>query len=178
MSPHQLEFSARLSRIETGTGSSKSTLYVGADETYAVTYRQRGQKKGSPVSNGVRKIAYPLIAILAFAIGIASNVLARLADFMLNGLPDGTENVDLMLGLHFVAALMISSIIGVFFRFSISDFMVTRMIGIGAGMIGLHNVVHTHPQYFEPIFSAAWVNYIINSTEAATIIWRGASIVI
>jgi hypothetical protein len=177
MSPHQLEFSARIARIESGVGSSKSTLYVGMDETYAVTYRRQGQQRaGNSVADTVRNLGYPLIVMTAFLVGVASNAAARYVDFISNGLPGPTDNIDLQMAIDFAIALMVSSVLGLVFRIGIREFVMLRVIGIAAGVLGLHNVVHAYPQHFEPVFSAIWVSHIVTSTEMGSIVWRGVSI--
>jgi hypothetical protein len=178
MSPHQLEFSARLARIESGIGSSKSTLYVGMDETYAVNYGRRGQGRGNSVADTLRGIGYPVMVALAFMIGVAANVAARFVDFMWNGLPAASDNIDMQMAMDFGIALIVSSVLGLFFRIGIRDFVMMRLIGIAAGVLMLHNAVHAYPQYFETVFSPVWVSHIISSTDAGSVVWRGVSIVI
>jgi hypothetical protein len=176
MSPQQLEFSARIARIESGTGSSKSTLYVGMDETYAVAYRQ--SRAGDPTGGSLRSLGALLLVVTAFLVGVASNVAARLVDFIWNGLPGPNQNVDLQMGIDFALALVMSLLLGLIVGIRLREFVMVRVVGIAAGMLALHNLVHAYPQYFEPAFPAPWVNHILTSTEAGSIVWRGVSIVI
>ncbi len=179
MSLHQTEFSARLARIESGVGSSKSTLYVGMDETYSVSYGRRGaQKRGNSVADSIRNLGYPIMVILAFLVGVAANVAARLVEFRMNGLPTAADNIDVQMAINFGVALMIASVLGTVFRIGIRDFVMVRLMGIAAGVLGLHNVVHAYPQYFEQVFSTIWVSHITTATEAGSIVWRGVSIAI
>jgi hypothetical protein len=177
MSSHLLEFSARLARIESGIGSSKSTLYVGMDETYAVSYGQRGHGRGNSLADTFRNVGYPVTVLVAFLIGVAANVTARFVDFWLNGLPTASDNIDMQMAMDFGIALVVSSVLGMFFRIGIRDFVMMRLMGIGAGMLMLHNVVHTYPQHFETVFSPIWVSHVVSSTEAGSIVWCGVSIV-
>ncbi len=176
MSPHQLEFSARLARIESGVGSSKSTLYVGMDETYAVSYRRPGQTRGNSVADVMRNAGYPIMVAIAFLVGVMGNAVARLLDFWSNGLPNGSENIDFQLVMDTVIACMVASLLGLIFRIGIREFIMVRLMGIVAGTLGLHNLVHAYPSYFEPVFSTLWVSYITRTTEAGSIVWRGVSI--
>lgn len=179
MSLHHTEFSARLARIESGVGSSKSTLYVGMDETYSVTYGRRGgPNRGNSVADTIRNLGYPIMVILAFLVGVAANLTARLVDFLMNGLPTAADNIDLQMAIDFGIALMVSSVLGAVFRIGIRDFVMVRLMGIAAGVLGLHNVVHAYPHYFEKIFSTIWVSHITTATEAGSIVWRGVSIAI
>lgn len=172
MSVHQTDFAARIARIEKGIGSSKTTIYVGLDETYAVQYRARGKNGTLDLA---RNAGYPLSVLLAFCIGVLSNGLSRLATFLSQGLPDGTINVDYAAMMDFITAMMLSVVIGACLGMNIRNFMVARSLGVVAGMFGLHNVVHQWPWLFEPIFSKLWVGYILSSTEARSLLWRGVS---
>lgn len=174
MSPQQNEFASRLSRIESGVGSSKTTLYVGMDESYAVSYRQRGQNGGASDrgSGRLMKVAF------AALIGVAANIAARWTDFALNGLSDGTESVDGVLIAQFVMALVAASILGMVFGIGVRAFAVARVFGIVVGMVGLHNLVHVYPKQFEVVFSNAWVSQIVSTTATPSVLWRGASIAI
>jgi hypothetical protein len=178
MSTHHLEFSARLARIESGVGSSKTTLYVGMDETYAVSYGRRGVQRGNSVADTIRNLGYPVMVFIAFLVGVAANVAARLADFMMNGLPTATDNIDIQMAIDVVIALVVASVLGALFRIGIREFIMVRLIGIAAGTLALHNVVHAYPQYFEPVFSQLWVSHVVTSTDVGSIVWRGVSIAI
>jgi hypothetical protein len=175
MSTQQLEFSARIARIESGVGSSKSTLFVGVDESYLVSYPRRGRSAGNSVLDAVGNAMYTVMIVVAFLVGVAANCASRLIDFMSNGLPDGTENIDAMMAMDFTIAMMVSSVLGVFFRIGIRDFIVLRIVGILSGMFGLHNLVHAYPDYFAQIYTQVWVSYIINTTDSPSIFWRGVS---
>jgi hypothetical protein len=176
MSAHLVEFSARLARIESGIGSSKTTLYVGMDETYAVTYGRRGRQRGNPVADSIRNMLYPLSVVVAFCIGVVAHGAALLLDFRLNGLPTSTDNIDIQMAINFVAALAVSSVLGVCFRIGVRDFLIVRVMGIVAGVLLLHNLVHAYPDHFAPVFSELWVSHVVSSTDANSIVWRGVSI--
>lgn len=172
MSVHQTDFAARIARIEKGIGSSKTTLYVGLDETYAVTYRARGTHGTLDLAHNA---GYPLLVLLAFCVGLVSNALARLSVFMSQGLPDPTVGADMAMMMDFITAMMLSVVIGAVLGMNIRNFMMARSLGVVAGMFGLHNAVHIWPWLFEPVFSKLWVGYILSSTEARSLVWRGVS---
>jgi predicted DNA-binding transcriptional regulator len=174
MSAQQSEFAARIARIEQGIGSSKTTLYVGLDETYAVKYRQRGQSGKFQMAHNA---AYPLTILLAFAVGVLSNAIARLAAFLSQGLPDGGTNLDYLMMMDFVTAMMLSLVIGACLGMNIRNFMAARSLGIVAGMLGLHNAVHLWPDLFARVYSTPWVGYILSTTEPRSLLWRGVSFV-
>ena len=169
---YQTDFAERIARIEKGIGSSKTTLYVGLDETYAVRYRASG--KGGKMDMA-RNAAYPLSVLIAFCVGILANTLARLAAFLSQGLPERGVNIDYLMMMDFITAMMLSLVIGAVLGMNIRNFMVARSLGVVGGMLGLHNAVHLWPWAFEPVFSKLWVGYIMTSTEARSLVWRGVS---
>jgi hypothetical protein len=172
MTVHSMEFADRLSRIEAGVGSAKTTLYVGLDEAYTVKYRPRG--------NGVvdtRRTSGVFIKSLSgFLVGVSANAAARWLDYFLTGLPDASKDIDVTLTMEFLIAVMLSAIIGVFLGIGLRKLMVARLLGIAAGILGLHNLVHAYPAPFEMAYSTEWVDSLLNTTEAHSILWRGASI--
>jgi hypothetical protein len=174
MSVHQTDFAARIARIEQGIGSSKTTIYVGLDETYAVKYRQRGQSGKFQMAHNA---AYPLTILLAFGVGILSNAIARLAAFLSQGVPDAATNFDYQMMMDFVTAMMLSLVIGACLGMNIRNFMAARSLGIVAGMLGLHNAVHLWPDLFAKVYTTPWVGYILSTTEPRSLLWRGVSFV-
>jgi len=174
MSAQQTEFAARIARIEKGIGSSRTTVFVGLDEAYAVSYRARG-KNGS--LDLARNALYPLSVLLAFGIGVSANALARLAAFLSQGIPDGSVNPDYAMMMDFITAMMLSVVIGAMLGMNLRNFMVARSLGVVSGMFGLHNAVHLWPWAFEPVFTKLWVGYILTSTESRSLVWRSVSFV-
>jgi hypothetical protein len=172
MTVHSMEFADRLSRIEAGVGSAKTTLYVGLDEAYTVKYRPRG--------NGVldtrRSTGVFIRSLSGFLVGVTANAAARWVDYFLTGLPDASKSVDVTLTMEFVIALMLSAIIGMFLGIGLRKLLVARLLGIAAGILGLHNLVHAYPAPFEMAYSTEWVESVQSTTEAHSILWRGVSI--
>ncbi len=174
MSAQQTDFAARIARIEKGIGSSKTTLYVGLDETYAVNYGKRG---ASGKFQMARNASYPLTIAMAFCVGLLSNAIARLAAFLSTGLPKGNVNLDYLAMMDFVTAMMLSLVIGAVLGMNIRNFMAARSLGVVAGMLGLHNAVHLWPDLFARIYTTPWVGYILSTTEPRSLLWRGVSFV-
>lgn len=176
MTAQHFEFAARLSRIESGVGSSKSTLYVGPEESYVVSYPRRGRGQGGGLRDAVANATYPLTIIFAFLVGVLANIGTRMISFLSNAAAPTADNIDYLLVMDFVIAMMLSSIIGVIFRIGIKDYIGIRIAGVIAAMIGLHNLVHLYPQKFEMVFSPVWVGIVINNTEPNSLLVRGVSI--
>ena len=176
MTAQHFEFAGRLARVQAGQGSFKSTLYVGPEEAYTVTFGRRGQRKNGALRNLFGNAAYPAIMIIAFSVGIAANIGARMISFVSRTAAPTANTIDYLMVMDFVLAMMLSSIIGVVFRIGIREHLGLRIAGILVGMAGLHNLVHQYPATFEVIFTPAWVGGIINSTEPYSLLIRGATI--
>jgi hypothetical protein len=173
MTVQDMEFAGRLSRIAAGQGSFKHMLFVGAEDVHQVTYRQRGQKSG-------RRQRFPALrkmtlVPLAFGLAILGDLGARLAMHMA-GLGAPTEKtIDVFLGAEFVAAMILSTILGIAIRLRVQDMLLLRTAGVLVGMVALHNIVHHVPQAFQPL-PGGWANMILASTDANTLLVRGAAI--
>jgi hypothetical protein len=176
MTIHHTDFAARISRIEQGIGSAKTTLYVGPDDAYQVVFGNARHAKHKRVPGTFQNLVYPLTILTAFAVGMLANLCVRWISFYSDLPPPNADNIDYMLTMDFVIAMMASSIIGVFFRFGIRDHIGLRVGGILAGMVGMHNLVHMYPSLFEHLFSPAWVGTMIGNTEPASLLVRGVSI--
>jgi hypothetical protein len=177
MTAQNFEFTARLARIEAaGLGSAKTTLYVGPDDSYQVQYGRRGAAQNSGMRGVMGNMAYPLTIISAFLIGVLGNLCTRWISFVSDIPPPTAENIDMVMVMDFVIAMMAASIIGVICRFGIREYIGLRIAGILAGMVGLHNLVHLYPTAFDTIFSPAWVGALMGSTEPGSLLIRGVSI--
>jgi hypothetical protein len=176
MTIHHSEFAARIARIEQGIGSARTTLYVGPDDTYQVVFGHARHAKRSAVPRAFANVGYPLTILVAFTVGVLANLCVRWISFYSDLPPPTSETIDYIMVMDFVIGMMASSIIGVFLRFGIRDYLGLRIAGILAGMVGLHNLVHLFPMAFERMFSPAWVGVMIGNTEPASLLVRGVSI--
>jgi hypothetical protein len=176
MTAQNFEFAERLSRIESGIGSAKTTLYVGPDDTYQVVFGRRGRKQKRRVRGTFGNMAYPLTIVLAVMVGVMGNLCSRWLSFYSDMPPPTADTIDYVMVMDFVIAMMASSILGVFCRFGIRDYIGLRIAGILGGMVGLHNLVHLYPARFEQLFSPAWVGTLMGNTEASSLLIRGVSI--
>ena len=53
--------------------------------------------------------------------------------------------------------------------------LVAKAIGVVAGMLFFHNLVHIWPQAFDRMFSPIWVARVLTETEPHSLLWRGVS---
>ncbi len=176
MTAQNFEFAERLTRIQSGIGSAKTTLYVGPDDTYQVVFGRQGSGRKAGSRAALANLAYPLTILCAVLIGVLANICTRWISFYSDVPPPTADNIDYIMVMDFVIAMMASSIIGVICRFGIRAYIGLRIAGILGAMVGLHNLVHLYPALFEQIFSPAWVGAMLGNTEAGSLLIRGVSI--
>ncbi len=170
MSAHQAEFQARLARIQAGKGFTKTTVYVGMDTAF--TYLPQSRRKagmGQVFGNAGLALGFPM----AMVVGFLSFGLERYAAFILGGKPDPQANADIgmlkMAAMAFGIAVVASHLMGLRDR----GLLVAKALGVVAGMLFFHNLVHIWPQVFERMFSPLWVAKVLAETESHSLLWRG-----
>jgi hypothetical protein len=172
MTMQNADFSARIARIERGTGICKSTLFVGMDEVYSVNYADRGRRRESRLANAW----YPISVAMTFVVGAASDLVLRWIDWMTKGVPAVAADPGYAMVTGFFTALIVSLILGALLGIRVSERLGLRAAGIVAGMLGWHNAVHAWPDVFATAFSPLWVGVITGMTEPQSIYWLGNSI--
>lgn len=172
MTMQNADFSARIARIEKGTGICKSTLFVGMDEVYSVNYAVRGRRRDSRLANAW----YPLSVVMTFVVGAASDLALRWIDWMTKGVPAVEADPGYAMVTGFFTALIISLILGALLGIRVGENLGLRAAGVVAGMVGWHNAVHEWPELFGTAFSPLWVGAITRMTEPHSIYWLGNSI--
>ena len=173
MSTQQATFQDRLTRIQSGQGFTKSTVYVGLDTAF--TYVPPGRHGTVGLSQVVNNAGYALSFPFCMALGFACHGLERYATYQLVGMPDPLANLDFemlkMAVLAFAMTVVISHLMGMRER----GLLLPKLLGVATGMLFFHNVVHLWPRLFEPVFSTMWVSWVTSSTEPSSLLWRGIS---
>jgi hypothetical protein len=173
MSMSNPDFDARLARIASGAGSSKATLYVGLDEIYHVSYTNRGKPVGASAANS--GALYPLVAVIALAIGVMSYGVAAWMRFRLVGASTGSGNPMTEMGIRIGAALFVALVIGTALGFRSRQMRAVMAAGAVAATALFHNLVHMYPGHFAQVFSPDWVEVVTGSTRAQSVNWMGQS---
>ena len=168
------EFLARLARIESGTGSSKSTLFVGLDETILVDNKASAKmlKKAAAVP---QKRLGPFDLLLCMAMGVFSLAFGLYIQFTLTGNANPWGSPDQVMAINGGIGLSITLFLGYFLRMPVFRMIPVGAIGVLAGMVAFHNLVHFYPEKFAEMFSPIWVEQVTTTTAANSIIWRGVS---
>ncbi len=172
MTAHQAEFQARIARINAGQGYTKSTVYVGMDTAFS--YMPPNRRKaglGFSVPNAGQALSFPL----AMLVGFLCHGVERYADFRVFGLPDIKALTDVqmakMAAIAFAMTLLVTHVMGLRDR----ELLLAKVLGVAAGMLFFHNLVHARPDVFEQIYSPNWVGQVMASTESGSLNWGDVS---
>jgi hypothetical protein len=57
-------------------------------------------------------------------------------------------------------------------------FVPLTAMGVLAAIVSFHNLVHLYPAQFADMFSPTFVQQVVTTTDANSIIWRGKSFVL
>lgn len=170
------EFTARLARIESGVGSSKSTLYVGVEGTILASDRANAKLKKQAKAVPAKPLG--LLGMTFSALfGTVALGMARYLRFAVTGEAGPLNNADLPMAINGSAALAIALFCGAMVRMPMAKFAGAATVGILAGIVGYHNLVHVYPAQFANMFSPVWVEQVVTNTAANSIIWRGQTFV-
>ena len=167
------DFNARIARISSGTGSSKSTLYVGLDEIYQVSYPGRGKSVApTAASSG---LLYPVALVFALCTGMLSYMAAVWLRLQALGLDPVMDDLRYEMALQFGSGLAIGLVIGLVLGFRSRQMMVVLAIGVLVAMTLSHNIVHLYPENFAQVFSSEWVDQVRSQTAPNSALWMGQS---
>jgi hypothetical protein len=171
------EFQARLARIESGTGSSKSTLYVGLDESYLVSNKTNAKLQKRAAAEPPKPLG--LFGILvAITLGVLSLGLAIYLQFTMTGNASPLDKSDITLAINGGLGLTIALFGGYLLKMPMMKFTPVAAIGVLAALVSFHNLVHLYPAQFAEMFSPTFVEQVVTTTDANSIIWRGKSFVL
>lgn len=171
------EFLARLARIEAGIGSSKSTLYVGVDGTVMADSRQSAKLQKQAVAAPAKPLGI-FGALLSVVFGIFALGLTLYLRFSMTGETGPLNNSDFAILQNGGIALAIALVCGFMVKMPMVKFAAATLCGVMVGLVGFHNLVHVYPTEFAQVFSPVWVEQVVSSTPANSIIWRGESYVL
>ena len=171
------EFLSRLSRIEAGTGSSKSTLYVGVDGTVMASTKDSAKLKKQAAAKKPQPLGV-FAAILSIGFGIAAVGTALYLRFAATGETGLMNNSDLTMATNGSLAFAIALFGGFLLRMPLLKYVPVSVVGVMVGVVGFHNLVHVYPTQFANLFSPVWVEQVVAATPANSIIWRGQTFVL
>ena len=167
------DFNARIARIAAGTGSTKSTIFVGLDEVYQVTYR-RGGKQAGPVA-AVGNVLMPMFLFMAVALGALSFGIATWIRFQMQGQGAGVPDPMTEMAIQAAAALAVVFVISRAIPFRARMVKSMMMVSAVGTMFLYHNAVHIFPDVFAQVFSPGWVELVQATTQPQSVVWQGQS---
>jgi hypothetical protein len=171
------EFLSRLARIESGTASSKSTLYVGIDGTIMASSKDSAKLKKQALAAPSKPLGI-FAAVLSVIFGAIALGLTLYMRFSITGEAGPLNNTDMTMAINGGAALAIALFCGFMVKMPMLKYTPVAAIGVMLGMVGYHNLVHVYPAEFAQMFSPVWVDQVVTSTPANSIIWRGETFVL
>lgn len=161
------DFNARLMRINAGTGHTKTTIFVGLDESYRYAPTPRTAQKAAMMSLG--NLTCPISMLVALGLGLASGLLALAGRYHLakDLGADLAPTYDMFLNV--VIGFGIGIVLTQLFRLRTSPHVVLQGLGVVAILCTYHNLVHIEPDTFAKFFAPEWVRVVLNHSDARSI---------
>lgn len=171
------EFLSRLARIEAGVGSSKSTLYVGVDGTIMASSKDNAKLKKQAITTPARPLGL-FGGMFSVVFGAMALGIALYLRFSLTGQAGSLDNPDLFMAQNGGVALVLAVFCGYMVKMPMLKYAPICAVGVLAGLVGYHNLVHVYPTEFAQMFSAMWVEQVVTATSPHSIIWRGETFIL
>lgn len=165
------EFDARLRRISAGTGHTKSTIFVGLDESYRYVPRPQVRRKRADSEPGAA--GYLLSLILALLLGLVAALLELSARYHLGGDFGRDLSPAYDLGANLGLGLILGCVLTQILRLRGAEHVVLQFIGVALMLCTYHNLVHLAPDAFAAAFAPGWVELVVSQSEANSIIIAG-----
>lgn len=168
------DYLARLERVKAGGIGTKQTIFVGMDEMFQMP--QKANRQGAK-SKGLAGNSVSFFSIVgALLLGLLAVCLARYLRFRVFPGIDLEGQLDLIAngGLGMIAGFLLTQM----FRLSGKEHLAAQSVGVLAAICTLHNLVHWFPKVSEALFSPAWVNGVLTTTEPNSILFRGVYFVV
>lgn len=176
MSPSQIEFNKRIARISSGAVASKQLLFVGMDEVYLLPKREHMAKREG-FGDLLGKAMYPVLLLMAVALGGVSHASGQVMRYHLLGMPEQGGNPDIEMAAQLVIGFCIAMVLGYGIGLRARAFMALQLLGAALGVLFFHNAVHLWPGVFAALCSQSWVDRIVTLTAPHSMLWRGIGVV-
>ena len=122
-----------------------------------------------------RQLGYLSSVVCAGLVGFVSVALTRLILLHTMGPPDSAANPDFVMIIEGVAALSLTVLFACLLRLSGAAQTVVAAAGFWFALLGMHNLVHHHPDGWAALYSEQWAWRTIQMTEPNSIYFRGSS---
>ena len=163
-------FAERLARLQSGSGVSKATVFVGTDETFDLARPE--PKKRVRHSEVLENALYPLSIVGAFAIGLLSVAFGKYARFhVAKGYSLEDPDLDMLLTLGL--GLLLSFVLSQMFRLTSVEYKAAQSAGVFAMVCVFHNFAHWAPGPMAVLFSSDHVAAIQSEAAPNSVFFRG-----
>jgi hypothetical protein len=173
-SAQKSDFQDRIARIAAGQGSSRATVFVGQDYSFSWQPRHR-RRRGAGVQGALRNVGHALSFPLCMALGFLSHALERYSEWVFLGVPQAASNIDIDMARIALTGAVFSIVLTHLLGLRDRSLLVPKLLGVAAGMLFFHNLVHAWPAVFDQIFSPIWVARVTSMTEPASLWFREVS---
>ncbi|MEO1537145.1 MAG: hypothetical protein AAFR73_05385 [Pseudomonadota bacterium] len=123
-----------------------------------------------------KDVAAKVSVPFALLLGIVVIFFVRLAQFHINGNALITSAPDKTMAIEAGVALLLSVIVMLMMPTTSALAKLGYLVGLGIGLVFMHNAVHSMPTVFSLAFSSEWTESVVAMTEPSSVLFRGESI--
>lgn len=168
-------FEERLQRIRAGGPNTSGQVYVGiaeeaAGKTEAKPRRKVRERRQAEQSVAVQLARLPFTMTGAFLLGAVLVFAMRYLRFRYLGEGLIGEDPRVSMALDAAGATLAVVLVRVLFRSGGVIRTPTRVLGVLAMLLGMHNLVHIAPEPFSRMFSPEWTAAVTSATKPDSIL--------
>ena len=168
MNDQQAYFQARIKRIQ-----DPSVLYYKDPETGINIPRRLSKGSVAEVMSGRRALPWQVVSLM---LGAAALMAARYLRFTLGDVQDAATAAGTLTLLDFGIAAALAMVLGTVLRLTTTRHMMAQVMGIGAMMVAMHNLIWLYPDTFAQIYTQAYVDQVQGLTVPQSLMWNGATL--
>ncbi|MGR3515418.1 MAG: hypothetical protein ACU0GG_21855 [Paracoccaceae bacterium] len=115
---------------------------------------------------------------IALVFGAMAVFAVRLAQFHINGTALVSSTPDMTMAIEAGVVILLSVIVMLMMPMQSALVKLGYLVGVGVGLVAMHNAVHMVPAVFSLAFSQGWTESVVAVTEPNSIYFLGESIVV
>ncbi len=173
MTDQMAGFNSRIKRIK----DPKNTYYVDGETGTFIPKRVNKQQIKQAVKKRNEKATFGGL-MMCILLGAAMLMAARYVRFTYLGIEEGGPAADTLMMIDFGMAAMAMFILGGMIGQKTLKHMTAQVMGIGAMMVLMHNLVWLAPAEFAQVYGQDYVNQVQATTAPTSIYLRGETILI
>ncbi|MEE9388386.1 MAG: hypothetical protein V3U96_07235 [Paracoccaceae bacterium] len=171
------QFQDRLKKVAAGGANTTTQMYAGVKESSQrrKRYETRTTLQDTSADQNRPGPGFLVSLVTGLLIGAGAVILARYVRFRLTGGTIIGPDADLLMAVDIVLAITAAIILRMVFRIKTKVHGISKLVGVVATVLLMHNAVHLVPGLFERIYSVQWVSQIITGTTPLSILVAGTS---